>query len=169
MPYGVEQADGLPGVIADRYADVIVLQTLTLAMDRQKTLIAAVLSEIPEVRHVVERNDATIRAAEALPLVTGTLVGEDPEKREMKRRECAFWWFAQGQKTGLYLDQLQNYGWSPQHREAGGFSIFRESRRIRISPALKWRSQSHGRGKRGPERGKAAQKCRPGNGFDFSA
>ena len=44
------EADGLPGVIADRYADVIVLQTLTLAMDQAKELIAAVLSEIPEVR-----------------------------------------------------------------------------------------------------------------------
>ena len=110
------EADGLPGVIADRYADVIVLQTLTLAMDRQKTLIAAVLSEIPEVRHVVERNDATIRAAEALPLVTGTLVGEDPGEREIEAHGVRFLVdFAQGQKTGLYLDQLQNYGVVAQH------------------------------------------------------
>ena len=64
----------MPGVVADRYADVIVLQTLTLAMDRHKELIAKVLSELPEVRHVVERNDGAVRTAEGLPLVSGVLV-----------------------------------------------------------------------------------------------
>src|ERR1700752_2047972 len=80
------EADGLPGVVADRYADVIVLQTLTLAMDRKKELLARVLSELPEVRHVIERNEGPVRAAEGLPLVSGVLVGGDPGEREIDVR-----------------------------------------------------------------------------------
>ena len=104
------EADGLPGVVADRYADVVVLQTLTLAMDKQKELIARVLSELPEVRHVVERNDGPVRTAEGLPLVSGVLVGGDPGEREIDVRGVRFFVdFLHGQKTGLYLDQLENY------------------------------------------------------------
>ncbi len=104
------EADGLPGVVADRYENVIVLQTLTLAMDRHKSLIARVLSELTHVPHVVERNDAPVRTAEGLPLVSGVLVGEDPGEREIDVFGVRFLVdFLRGQKTGLYLDQLENY------------------------------------------------------------
>ncbi len=110
------EADGLPGVVADRYANVIVLQTLTLAMDRQKSSIARVLSELTGAPHVVERNDAPIRAAEGLPLVTGVLVGEDPGEREIDVFGVRFLVdFLRGQKTGLYLDQLENYSIVAKH------------------------------------------------------
>ncbi len=58
------EADGLPGVVADRYGDVVVLQTLTQAMDQRAGTIAAVLAAMPGVHHVVERNDAPVRVAE---------------------------------------------------------------------------------------------------------
>ena len=104
------EADGLPGVVADRYADVVVLQTLTLAMDQRKTLIAEALAALPGVRHVVERNDAPVRVAEGLPLVTGLLIGGDPGEREVDLRGVRFLVdFLRGQKTGLYLDQAENY------------------------------------------------------------
>jgi 23S rRNA (cytosine1962-C5)-methyltransferase len=104
------EADGLPGVVADRYADVIVLQTLTLAMDKNKELIARIFSELPDVRHVVERNDGPVRTAEGLPLVRGVLFGKDPGQREIDVRGVRFIVdFLHGQKTGLYLDQLENY------------------------------------------------------------
>jgi 23S rRNA (cytosine1962-C5)-methyltransferase len=109
-------ADGLPGVVADRYGDVIVLQTLTFAMDKQKELIARVLSGLPDVQHVVERNDGTVRRAEGLPLVSGVLVGGDPGEQEIDVRgvRCSVD-FLHGQKTGLYLDQLENYAIVAEH------------------------------------------------------
>jgi 23S rRNA (cytosine1962-C5)-methyltransferase len=104
------EADGLPGVIADRYGDVIVLQTLTLAMDKNKESIAGVLSQLPEVRHIVERNDAPVRTTEGLPLASGVLLGGDPGEREVNVHGVRFLVdFLHGQKTGLYLDQFQNY------------------------------------------------------------
>ncbi len=104
------EADALPGVIADRYGEVIVLQTLTLAMDMRRDLIAAALAELPGVRHVVERNDAPVRAAEGLEPRTGVLIGGDPGEREVTLAGVRFLVnFLDGQKTGLYLDQAGNY------------------------------------------------------------
>ena len=110
------EADGLPGVIADRYGDVIVLQTLTLAMDRHKESIAGILSELPEVRSIVERNDGAVRTAEGLPLANGILLGGDPGEREISVRGVRLLVdFLHGQKTGLYLDQLENYAIVAEH------------------------------------------------------
>ncbi|HEY5744260.1 MAG TPA: class I SAM-dependent rRNA methyltransferase [Terrimicrobiaceae bacterium] len=128
------EADGLPGVIADRYDDVIVLQTLTLGMDKHKTMIAEVLSRLPDVRHVVERNDAPSRTAEGMPLLSGVLFGSDPGEREIDVRGVRFLLnFLQGQKTGFYLDQLENYSIVAQYARSrrvldcfsnqGGFAL----------------------------------------------
>src|SRR3954447_22088206 len=69
------EADGLPGVIVDRYGDYAVLQTLTLAMDQRKERIAdAIIKTLGPVT-VVERNDAPVRKAEGLELHTGILRG----------------------------------------------------------------------------------------------
>jgi 23S rRNA (cytosine1962-C5)-methyltransferase len=78
------EADGLPGVVADRYGDVVVLQLLTCAMDQRKDLIVSVLAALPGVRHVVGRNDASVRTAEGLPLETGMWHGEDPGERDLR-------------------------------------------------------------------------------------
>ncbi len=104
------EADGVPGVVVDRYGDVAVLQTLTVAMDQRKAVIAEALAALPGVAHVVERNDAPIRTLEGLPLVTGMLAGEDPGPREVTLDGIRFSVdFLRGQKTGLYLDQAENY------------------------------------------------------------
>ncbi len=110
------EADGLPGVVADRYGEVVVLQTLTLAMDQRKELIASALASLPGVNCVVERNDAPIRSAEGLPSITGVLVGQDPGEREIDLRGVRFGVnFLHGQKTGLYLDQAANYSLVAEH------------------------------------------------------
>jgi 23S rRNA (cytosine1962-C5)-methyltransferase len=104
------EADGIPGVIVDRYGDVAVLQTLTVAMDQRKALIVEALTARPGITHVVERNDAPIRHAEGLPIVTGMLAGEDPGTRDVVLGDIRFAVdFLRGQKTGLYLDQAENY------------------------------------------------------------
>jgi 23S rRNA (cytosine1962-C5)-methyltransferase len=104
------ESDGLPGVIADRYGGTVVLQTLTLAMDQRKAMIAAVLGAIEGVRTVVERNDAPVRTAEGMELVTGVLHGEATEPFEVEVAGVRFLVDVNGgHKTGLYLDQLESY------------------------------------------------------------
>jgi len=128
------EADGVPGVIADRYEDVVVLQTLTLAMDQRKQLIVDALAALPGVKHVIERNDAPVRHAEGLPIVTGLLHGDDPGSREVDVHGVKFTVdFLQGQKTGLYLDQADNYPAVARHAQGrrvldcfsnqGGFAL----------------------------------------------
>lgn len=104
------EADGLPGVVIDRYGDHFVLQTLTLAMDRRRELIVAALIGIFGEITVVERNDSSIRKAEGLEPRTGLLAGtwNGPVTLTINGlvQEIDL---MEGQKTGIYLDQLDNY------------------------------------------------------------
>jgi 23S rRNA (cytosine1962-C5)-methyltransferase len=108
------ESDGMPGLIIDRYGSVFVLQTLTLAMDqRQGLIVEALAAEAAKVAgpdySIVERNDAPVRRAEGMGLRTGVLHGEArAQEVEMGgvRLEIDT---MQGQKTGFYLDQAENY------------------------------------------------------------
>lgn len=105
------ESDGLPGVVSDRYRNVVVLQTLTAGMDRHKETIAAILLETTGATCVIERNDAPVRAAEGLPPVTGILKGENPGEIEVETSGVRFLVDPLGgHKTGLYLDQIDSYG-----------------------------------------------------------
>jgi 23S rRNA (cytosine1962-C5)-methyltransferase len=104
------ESDGLPGLIIDRYGSHLVLQTLTLAMDRRKELIAEVAKQLLSPTSIVERNDAPIRKAEGLELITGFLFGDQQEQIELEAKGIKFHVdLLTGHKTGLYLDQLDNY------------------------------------------------------------
>jgi 23S rRNA (cytosine1962-C5)-methyltransferase len=104
------ESDGLPGLIIDRYGSHLVLQTLTLAMDRRKDLIVEVVKQVLSPGSIIERNDAPIRKAEGLDLVTGLLFGEQPEMLALEAKGIQFHVdLMTGHKTGLYLDQLDNY------------------------------------------------------------
>ena len=104
------ESDGLPGLIVDRYGDHLVMQTLTLAMDRRKVEISQVLASILNPSTVLERNDAPIRKAEGMELVTGALIGEDPGPVAIETGGLRFEVnLLHGQKTGFYLDQRDNY------------------------------------------------------------
>src|SRR5437762_7324465 len=73
------ESDGLPGVVIDRYGEHFVLQTLTLAMDMRKELIANALADLfGENITIIERNDAPVRRAEGLELHSGVLKGAAP-------------------------------------------------------------------------------------------
>ncbi|MEI8234709.1 MAG: class I SAM-dependent rRNA methyltransferase [Verrucomicrobiota bacterium] len=105
------ESDGLPGVIVDRYGDDLVLQTLTLGMDLRKGLIVDALRAVCTPRMILERNDAPIRRAEGLEPQVGVLWGEPPAATVPievlgLRFEVDL---LHGQKTGFYLDQLDNY------------------------------------------------------------
>lgn len=110
------ESDGLPGVIVDRYGDHFVLQTLTLAMDMRKDLIANAIVDLFGTVRIIERNDASVRRAEDLESRSGTLRGDTSSQIEIEIDSLKFEVdLLRGQKTGFYLDQKQNYQAVAQH------------------------------------------------------
>jgi len=104
------EADLLPGLIVDRYGDFVVLQTLDQGMDQSRDLIAGCLDEIARPIAIVARNDASVRKLESLPLETRVLKGEVPERVAVEMNGIAMQAdLLRGHKTGIYLDQRENY------------------------------------------------------------
>jgi 23S rRNA (cytosine1962-C5)-methyltransferase len=113
------ESDGLPGVIIDRYGDYLVLQTLTLGMDKRKDLITNAIVDFFGDVAIVERNDVAVRRAEGLELRSGVLHGDVPSPVEIVIGSLQFEVdLLHAQKTGFYLDQRQNYELVAQY--AGG-------------------------------------------------
>ena len=104
------EGDRLPGLVIDRYSDSFVIQTLNQGMDRLKHDIASVLMERFGATGVIARNDVPVRKRESLSLETAVLAGEIPEIATIQMN--GFAWEADllhGQKTGVFLDQRENY------------------------------------------------------------
>jgi 23S rRNA (cytosine1962-C5)-methyltransferase len=102
-------ADLLPGLIVDRYADCLSVQTLTQATDARRELFTSMLEERLRPRAVVERNDVRVRAYEGLALRKGVLRGELPGPVEFLEGEVRLVAdLLEGQKTGAFLDQAEN-------------------------------------------------------------
>jgi len=103
------EGDLLPSLIVDRYADVIVLQTLSQGTDRIKSSLLDILIEQFQPRAVIERNDARVRQLEGLPLTSGTIYGTTPDQFEILQHGLRFLVSPSGgQKTGSFLDQREN-------------------------------------------------------------
>jgi len=103
------EADGLPGLVIDRYADCIVVQMLFAGVDRLRGELIEVLGEFFHPCAIVARNDAPVRLLEGLPQVKEVLRGEPPETvivREGRVRLAVD--VLSGQKTGMFLDQREN-------------------------------------------------------------
>src|SRR5437764_9784488 len=104
------EGDLLPSLIVDRYADVLVLQTLSQGTESLKELLTGLLVEEFAPRAVVERNDVRVRALEGLPLRAGVLYGDAPEELEVVQHGVRFRVSTLGgQKTGAFLDQRENH------------------------------------------------------------
>jgi 23S rRNA (cytosine1962-C5)-methyltransferase len=104
------ESDGIPGLIVDRYGDHLCVQTLTLAMDLRRDLIGRALIELFAPQSIVLRNDAPSRKAEGLESEIALLHGEPPGPIRIKANGLQFELDpTDGQKTGLYLDQLQSH------------------------------------------------------------
>ncbi len=100
------EADGLPGLIVDRYEDVMVFQIATAGMDKLREDVVEALKEVFAPRAIIERSDMPSRREENLEPVAGVVFGEDPGEvafLEHGRRCVAA--PMQGQKTGFFLDQ----------------------------------------------------------------
>ncbi|HEX3282743.1 MAG TPA: class I SAM-dependent rRNA methyltransferase [Pyrinomonadaceae bacterium] len=103
------EGDLLPSIILDRYADVLVLQTLSQGSEAIKPLLVELLTEEFAPRAIIERNDVRVRQHEGLELLTGTLCGEAPLEFEILQDGVRFLVAPlSGQKTGSFLDQREN-------------------------------------------------------------
>jgi 23S rRNA (cytosine1962-C5)-methyltransferase len=104
------EGDLLPGLIADRYGEYLVLQLLDQGMDRLTGELTTLLNQLLQPKGIVARNDAAVRAKESLPLETHVLSGAIPDRVTIHMNGLR--WFADlvhGQKTGVFLDQRENY------------------------------------------------------------
>ena len=103
------ESDGLPGLIADRYGDTIVVQILSAGAERWRSYWAPLLTEITGARNVYERSDVEVRTLEGLGLRTGALAGDAGERVRVEEEGVLYDVdIARGQKTGFYLDQRDN-------------------------------------------------------------
>jgi 23S rRNA (cytosine1962-C5)-methyltransferase len=104
------ESDGLPGLIVDRYTDVLVAQFLTAGAEFWRETIADILLEITGLQNIYERSDADVRELEGLSPRVGLLRGtlHSPlvtiEEHGLKFNVN----LASGHKTGFYLDQREN-------------------------------------------------------------
>jgi 23S rRNA (cytosine1962-C5)-methyltransferase len=104
------EADRLPGLIVDQYGDTLVLQTLTQGMDRAQPLLVELLQELVRPSGIWERNDAPVRTREQLPFRSGPVAGAPAPSVTVRMNGLEFHAdLAAGQKTGVYLDQRENY------------------------------------------------------------
>jgi 23S rRNA (cytosine1962-C5)-methyltransferase len=104
------ESDGLPGLIVDRYADVLVAQFLAAGVERWRETILDLLAELTACEAIFERSDAEVRKLEQLPERVGFVRGN------RKASRCPIVEYGlnfrvdveQGQKTGFFLDQREN-------------------------------------------------------------
>lgn len=103
------EADFLPGLIVDKFEDVLVIQTLTLGMDKLKPLIVETLDDLLQPKGIYERNDVTVRETEGLPLIKGPLKGRFKTIMEIEEHGLRIIVdIENGQKTGYFFDQREN-------------------------------------------------------------
>ncbi len=103
------EGDGLPGLVADLYDDVLVLQIATLGMDRLKPLVVELLAGALRPRAILEKSDLPARRDEGLEDFEGLLAGEPVDRVRIIEDGVPYWVsLARGQKTGFYLDQRES-------------------------------------------------------------
>lgn len=103
------EADFLPGLIIDRFGEVLVVQLLTLAMDQHRSEIVEALVQVMSPRGIYERSDVSVRELEGLEQTTGVLYGECPRHITVSENGLkVIVDIEEGQKTGYFFDQREN-------------------------------------------------------------
>lgn len=129
------ESDGLPGLIVDKYGDVLVMQLGSAGPEHWRDTIADILQELCAPACIYERSDSDGRELEGLPKRNGIVRGALPEKVEVIENGLRFAVdVAQGQKTGYYLDQRDNRAFTGTLADGrdvlncfcytGGFSLY---------------------------------------------
>ncbi|MBR2527208.1 MAG: class I SAM-dependent rRNA methyltransferase [Blautia sp.] len=108
------EADFLPGLVIDKYSDVLVIQSLCLGIDRWKETIAAQIKEILaedgiRIRGMYERSDVKVRLQEGMEMAKGFIGPSFPTQIEICENQVHYYVDVEnGQKTGFFLDQKEN-------------------------------------------------------------
>ena len=108
------EADFLPGLVVDKFADVLVVESLALGIDRFKEMIIDILKELMEadgihIRGVYERSDAKVREQEGMERYKGFIGAPFDTKVEIVENGVRYYVDVKdGQKTGFFLDQKYN-------------------------------------------------------------
>lgn len=119
------EGDLLPALIVDRYGEYLTIQTLNQGMDRAKADILSCLDELLHPAGIVARNDAPVRKLESLPLESGTVGGSVPDRVAITMNGLQ--WQAdllRGQKTGVFLDQRENYAAAARYAHGRALDCF---------------------------------------------
>ncbi len=126
------EADFLPGLIVDKYEDILVVQILSFGMDVMKEMILDALLQVFNPKGVYLRNDVPVRRIEGLPLETRIWYGDIPEEIEIIENGLRFTVdVREGQKTGYFFDQRENrqsiaplmHGYSNENRSQDGADV----------------------------------------------
>jgi len=121
------EADFLPGLIVDRYNDILSVQILTQAMDANpvREAVISTLREQVASSSIVERVDPRVRELEALPPRTSGLLWGERTTTTFSMNSVRFHFDAlQGQKTGAFLDQRENYAAAAQYASGTALDVF---------------------------------------------
>lgn len=103
------EADNLPALIVDKYADILVIQCLSLGIHQRKKQIVADMVRLFQPKGIYERSDVAVRSKEGLPLEKGVLYGEVPDEVVIEENGLKMSVDVKnGQKTGYFLDQKEN-------------------------------------------------------------
>jgi 23S rRNA (cytosine1962-C5)-methyltransferase len=121
------EADFLPGLIVDRYNDLLTLQILTQAMDTElvRQIILAELSQRIQPAAILERVEPKIRQLEELPARPSGLLQGEKTSTVFSMNGVKFHYSAgDGQKTGAFLDQRENYAAAAQYARGEALDVF---------------------------------------------
>jgi len=103
------EADGLPGLIVDRYGDYVVAQITTSGMEQHIEDIVGALNKVIKPKGILLRNDTPSREREGLERYTSVIDGKVPELIRLTEGDCEFETsLFEGQKTGWFYDQAEN-------------------------------------------------------------
>ncbi len=131
------EADFLPGLIVDRYNDILSLQILTQAMDAnpvRETVISQLTQQLTPAS-LIERVDPRVRELETLPPRASGLLHGDKTATTFTMNGVQFHFDSlEGQKTGAFLDQRENYAAAAQYAKGEALERLLLSRRLRSPP-----------------------------------
>ncbi|MBD5092553.1 MAG: class I SAM-dependent rRNA methyltransferase [Clostridiales bacterium] len=131
------EADDLPALIVDKYDDILVAQFLSLGIDLKKQTIVDCLKKLFNPRGIYERSDAAVRTKEGLPLTSGVLYGEVPDKVVINENGIKLAVDVKhGQKTGYFLDQKENRLASRRYAKGEVLDCFSNSGGFSLNAAL---------------------------------
>ena len=103
------ESDNLPALIIDKYGDILVMQCLSLGIDMRKSMICNCLVKLFNPKGIYERSDVAVRKKEGLPEIKQILYGEVPDYQEIEENGIKMLVDVKnGQKTGYFLDQMEN-------------------------------------------------------------